>query len=175
MHNMFRNNMMKFSLVAVIAVSLYACGGNDVKTLPNADKIVTDSANFTTIQWTDSIIQLGTIKPDSKTDITFHFTNTGDKPLYIISARPGCGCTVADYPKEAVAPGKGGDIKAVFNSKNKPNEAFYKNILVTANTKPSTLSYLYFKGTIGNPNDSTARATDTSLDKTAEAIKNLNK
>ena len=46
----------------------------------------------------------------------FRFTNTGSSPLVITGIRSGCGCTVADYPKEPLMPGDEGRIQIVFNS-----------------------------------------------------------
>ncbi|TVQ88696.1 MAG: DUF1573 domain-containing protein [Bacteroidetes bacterium] len=46
----------------------------------------------------------------------FRFTNTGSSPLIITGIRSGCGCTVADYPKEPLMPGDDGRIQIVFNS-----------------------------------------------------------
>ena len=39
---------------------------------------------------------------------TFTFTNTGNAPLIINQAIASCGCTVPEYTKEPVAPGKTG-------------------------------------------------------------------
>lgn len=98
-----------------------------------------DSANFTSIEWLDSAKHMGTITEGAVLKIDYRFKNTGAKPLVIASVRPGCGCTVADYPKEPIAPGAIGTIKAEFDSKGK--EGFQsKSISVDANTKePSTL------------------------------------
>ena len=44
---------------------------------------------------------------------TFTFTNTGDKPLVINQAVASCGCTVPEYTKDPIQPGKKGEIKVV--------------------------------------------------------------
>jgi hypothetical protein len=44
------------------------------------------------------------------------FTNTGSTPLVISNVRGSCGCTVTDYTKEPIAPGKTGNVKATFNA-----------------------------------------------------------
>ena len=71
-----------------------------------------------------------------KAEIKFHFKNDGDKPLFIISAQPGCGCTVADFPKEPIAPGAIANIKVVFSSAGKVGLQD-KVVTVTANTIPA--------------------------------------
>ena len=59
------------------------------------------------------------------------------------SVVPGCGCTVADYPKEPIAPGKEADITASFDSKGREGQQ-HKEITVTANTKESSQHKLTF-------------------------------
>src|SRR6267143_4194938 len=49
----------------------------------------------------------GTVPKGDKLEWAFLVKNTGDADLQIISARPGCGCTVADVDK-AVKPGETG-------------------------------------------------------------------
>lgn len=51
----------------------------------------------------------------------WHFSNTGNEPLLIQSAKPSCGCTDVKYPKEAIAPGAKDSIVASFNSTGRPH------------------------------------------------------
>ena len=99
-----------------------------------ADKV--DSTRFTTMQWIDSIKDYGKITEGQKLEVVYRFKNTGDKPLVIESVRPGCGCTVADPPKEPIAPGAEGEIKGSFDSNGKSGMQ-HKSIYVIANTKGS--------------------------------------
>ncbi|MFM6954742.1 MAG: DUF1573 domain-containing protein [Sphingobacteriaceae bacterium] len=63
----------------------------------------------------------------------FFFTNTGKSALIISSAAATCGCTVPEYPKEPLAPGKTGIIHVVFNSTGKSGMQ-NKTITLTTNT-----------------------------------------
>jgi hypothetical protein len=63
-------------------------------------------------------IDLGKINQDNPTTATFVITNIGNEPLLIEQASPTCGCTIGDYTKEPIAPGKTGTIKATYNAKN---------------------------------------------------------
>ncbi len=63
-------------------------------------------------------IDLGKILQDHPTVATFEVTNISDAPLLIEQANPTCGCTISDYTKEPIAPGKTGTIKATYNAKN---------------------------------------------------------
>jgi hypothetical protein len=70
--------------------------------------------NFTTVKWNDTAINFGTVTRGEKVHIKYICTNTGNKPLFIYYVRPGCGCTVADYTKAAIMPGKTGEVNAEF-------------------------------------------------------------
>ena len=63
-------------------------------------------------------IDLGKILQDHPTAAIFEVTNISDAPLLIEQANPTCGCTISDYTKEPIAPGKTGTIKATYNAKN---------------------------------------------------------
>ena len=53
----------------------------------------------------------GTISKGEKLDWSFAIKNTGDADLKIIAAKPGCGCTVADFDK-VIKPGATGKVNA---------------------------------------------------------------
>jgi hypothetical protein len=110
--------------------------------------VATETAKYTQIQWIDSVKQLGTLTKGDKAEIRFQFTNTGNKPLYIISAQQGCGCTIADYPREAIAPGANGTIIAGFDTEHQMEGDFKKSILVTTNTIGKQSYDLIFTGEI---------------------------
>ena len=64
----------------------------------------------------DNTIDYGTVTKDTDDGLRkFEFTNTGDAPLVITNAKSTCGCTVADYPKNPIQPGKTGIIEVKYN------------------------------------------------------------
>ncbi|MDH5396958.1 MAG: DUF1573 domain-containing protein [Cyclobacteriaceae bacterium] len=77
----------------------------------------------------------GAIKEGDIVEHTFEFTNTGDAPLIIQSARGSCGCTVPEWPKEPIPVGGTSQVKASYNSKGKSGME-NKSITLTANTWP---------------------------------------
>ncbi|MEX2597559.1 MAG: DUF1573 domain-containing protein [Salibacteraceae bacterium] len=78
----------------------------------------------------------GTIQQNSENKHIFKFTNTGDNPLIIQSAKGSCGCTVPKYPKEPVAPGATGEIEVVYKpGTQKGNQT--KTVTLVANTEPA--------------------------------------
>src|SRR4030095_16507823 len=60
----------------------------------------------------------GKIKQNVPAVYTFEITNKSDKPLVIENAHATCGCTVPEYQKEPVAPGKTAKIKVQYNAAN---------------------------------------------------------
>jgi len=92
-----------------------------------------DTANYTTIEWEDTVKNLGEVKQGDSVFIKFRFRNTGDGPLYLTSVHPSCGCIVADYSQNAIQPGEGGELTATFNSRYQSGY-INKTITVTSNT-----------------------------------------
>ncbi|MEJ8844843.1 DUF1573 domain-containing protein [Lacibacter sp. H375] len=133
---------------------LTACGNADKKTAEAATTTTEQSeaaeaaaqADVTTVQWLDSSQNFGKVTDGEKVMITFHFKNTGTKPLIISNVQASCGCTVPSKPEEPIAPGAEGKITAEFNSEGRVGKAS-KNITVTANTKEG-VAVLMFEGEV---------------------------
>ena len=60
----------------------------------------------------------GKIKQNVPAVYTFEITNKSDKPLVIENAHATCGCTVPEYQKEPILPGKTAKIKVQYNAAN---------------------------------------------------------
>jgi len=143
-----------FLLTATALFSLAACQNapkKDLSATPSGPGLVAeapvDSSKFTTIEWLEPTKDFGKIVEGQKLEVSFRFKNTGDKPLVIESVRPSCGCTVADPPKEPVAPGEEGEIKGSFDSNGKSGEQ-HKTLFVKANTKGGQEHELVFTVTV---------------------------
>lgn len=74
-------------------------------------KTVADVAKFT-----NETIDLGKVKQGVPVTATFTVTNTSKEPLIIEQASPTCGCTIGDYTKTPIMPGKTGTITATYNA-----------------------------------------------------------
>lgn len=96
-----------------------------------------DTVNVAKLVFDETEFDFGTIQQGDIVKHTFTFTNTGKIPLLISNARSSCGCTVPDWPKEYIEPGKQGKIYVEFDSKNRKNRQD-KQVTVTANTFPSS-------------------------------------
>jgi len=102
-----------------------------------ADAIDPDQPT-TTVSWDKEEHDFGNINEGDKVSTAFTFTNTGNEPLIISSAKGSCGCTVPEWPKEPIAPGATGTIDVEFNSKNKPGRQT-KTVTIQANTDPNPI------------------------------------
>jgi Protein of unknown function (DUF1573) len=61
-------------------------------------------------------IEMGKIPQGTPAPAVFTVTNVGKTDLIIESASPTCGCTIGDYTKTPIAPGKTGTITATYNA-----------------------------------------------------------
>ena len=95
--------------------------------------------------WKTTTIDLGKIEQGKPVTVEFEFTNPSMVPLIISSARPSCGCTVADYPKEPIAPGKSGKIVVTYNAAS--GGAFTKSTTISSNAAEGNFS-LIIKGEV---------------------------
>lgn len=145
--------MKNLFIFLTLAISIVACKSSDKKTTPaqltteEKAKAISDTANFTTIEWLDSTYKdLGKLKADQTVEITYRFKNSGTKNLIIDNVSAQCGCTIAEKPEKAFAPGEEGLLKAKFNGSGKGQ--IRKEIYVTANTKPLNAFTLAFGGEI---------------------------
>lgn len=142
--------MKQLIVLSALVVLLASCGSNDKKVAaPDATTNGTaaaDAENLTTVQWLDSSQNFGKVIDGEKVVITFHFKNTGTKPLIISNVQASCGCTVPAKPEEPIAPGAEGKITAEFNSEGRVGKAI-KNLTVQANTKEGVAT-LFFEGEV---------------------------
>jgi hypothetical protein len=127
-----RKILAGFLVASIVVVLVPACHLDHPETSAAA---LADTARYTNIQWLDSASRnYGTIPEGQKLDVAFRFRNSGSTPLVIGQVRPSCGCTIAEQPKEPIAPGGEGQIRAVFNSQGHSG-VNHKTLFVTANTK----------------------------------------
>ena len=100
----------------------------------------------TTIKFEETSYAWGSVNEGDKMTHMFKFKNAGSNDLIISDARGSCGCTVPEWPKEPIKPGKSGVIKVVFDSKGKPGDQ-QKTVTLTANTEPAN-TVLTIKGAV---------------------------
>ncbi|ERI62378.1 MAG: DUF1573 domain-containing protein [Capnocytophaga sp.] len=132
--------MKRIFLLATVAL-VASCGhsGTDAagriqqSNLEAAEKLAEQATQFPQIKFEETTHDFGEIKQNVEVQTLFQFKNTGKVPLVITNASSSCGCTVPEYPKEAIAPGESGAIKVVYNGSGK--DAITKTVTLTTNTE----------------------------------------
>ena len=104
--------------------------------LPQAQQVEQNLSAKAAFKWDQIMYNFGTIKQGEFVNYTFKFTNNGTEPLTISNASASCGCTVPQWPREAIAPGATGEIVVRFDSKGKSGQQS-PVITVVANTSPT--------------------------------------
>lgn len=138
---MFKN----WVFIGVLGLFLVACGG---KTDPSSEVTTNDVTNGASangsgngslpqIKFEEEIHDFGRITQGEKVSYAFKFTNTGESNLIVSSAAGSCGCTVPEWPKEPILPGKEGKINVVFSSEGKSGMQ-EKTITIVTNCEPAT-------------------------------------
>lgn len=102
---------------------------------PNSAQGYDQSARVPKITFDSDLHDFGRITSGESISYSFHFRNTGDADLVISGCSATCGCTVADYPRGRIAPGKEGYVTVTFNSQGKTGQQ-YQEVTVTSNAQP---------------------------------------
>ena len=134
--------MKKVLFSLIVGIAFIACNNTD-ETAQVQTAAPAAPGHLTSIEWVDSARNLGKINEGQELQIAYKFKNTGTHPLVIQSVEPGCGCTVAEYPKHPIAPGEEAVITGAFDSRGRTGLQ-YKEILVRMNTEPSGVHKLSF-------------------------------
>jgi len=93
----------------------------------------------------------GTIQYKKEAACTFEFSNTGKSALVIYDVKSSCGCTVPEWTKEPIRPGKKGLLKIKYDAAF-PG-VFHKTVEVTYNGPGSPVS-LEITGEVEYPENS---------------------
>jgi hypothetical protein len=97
------------------------------------------------MQFESLVHDYGTIAKGSDGTCEFKFTNGGKTPLLLQNVSASCGCTVPEWTREPVQPGKGGSIKVRYNTAIV--SGFTKTVTVVSNAKNSPV-ILTIKGVV---------------------------
>ena len=99
------------------------------------------------IKFSESTHDFGNInEADGKVSFTFEVTNPGKTVLLITNVQGSCGCTVTDWSKSPIDPGKKGFVKVTYNPENRPG-TFNKTITVSNNSDENPVT-LFIKGNV---------------------------
>lgn len=98
------------------------------------------------IEFASTAIDYGEIERNADGVREFSFTNTGDVPLLISSARGSCGCTVPSFPREPIEPGASNVIKVKYDTNR--IGAFTKYVTLTTNALENPTIRLTIRGVV---------------------------
>jgi hypothetical protein len=138
--------MKNLPFIFLITVFAFACSNDNKKSDVSAKDVnVSQTAtgskptSLPEIKFDESVHDFGKITQGERVKTSFMFTNIGKANLIISNVSTTCGCTVADYPKDPIAPGKGGKIEVEFNSEGKSGNVERK-VTVVSNCEPNATS-----------------------------------
>lgn len=119
-------------LIAALLCSCRHSGGGTVKTVGKGKADMMSAE----VSFADTIYDFGTVhsaEPVQKH--VFTFTNMGQVPAVILNATPSCHCISVDYTKEAIMPGKTGEVTVTFNGTDQTFGWFDKSVRLRFNSK----------------------------------------
>lgn len=108
-----------FVLIALFCASFSVQAQNTTKE-PAGQEVKKEKKNkkkLPEITFTSLEYDYGNIFQGDNGYCEFEFKNTGKAPLTITNARASCGCTVPEWPKTEIAPGKKGVIRVKYDTK----------------------------------------------------------
>jgi len=136
---------MKFRILfasIIMSMVLVSCHNGDkaidtdIIKNPNSAKGYNDGEKMPKIVFETDMHDFGQLMAGEVISYSFKFTNTGNADLVISGCDASCGCTVADYPRERIAPGKNGYITVSFKSQGMSGHQM-KEIIVASNAQPA--------------------------------------
>lgn len=144
------NKMKKQILmgIALLLITGMVSAQQNASTVVLASNATTNSKEVKKLpvfSWEHQTYDFAEIPQGKPVTTTFNYTNNGEIPLIISDVKTSCGCTVADYTKEAVLPGKTGYVKVTYSAASQG--AFNKAVTVTANTETGS-QVLFIKGKV---------------------------
>ena len=142
--------MKRLFLLFGLMIGLLSCKSGPTKDVPPGQlsaNIITDprTANgidsdavkeVPKLHFADTSYNFGWMGEGETAVHEFTFSNEGKSPLIISGASTSCGCTVPDFSREPIAPGKSGILKVTFSSEGKWGHIL-KSIVVSTNAFPA--------------------------------------
>jgi len=133
--------MIKNSIVGILLLSLafVSCKENasskiDATNLETAkERDAKISLGSAIIEFDTKNYDFGTVNEGDVVEGVFKVANKGKTDLIITDASASCGCTVPEWPKEAIKPGDSAEIKFSFNSSGRTGKQS-KTITLQTNT-----------------------------------------
>ncbi|MCR5445256.1 MAG: DUF1573 domain-containing protein [Bacteroidales bacterium] len=129
-----------FCLLALMAVCCRPKTDADIDLIRNPRSAAgyDDKEKMPVITFDSDVHDFGRLSAGESISYSFHFRNTGSADLIISGCSATCGCTIADYPKDRIAPGGEGYVTVTFKSAGKSGQQF-QEVTVVTNAQPSRI------------------------------------
>ena len=131
-----------FSLVIALCI-VFSLSAQDSAAPAKSKKVKEPVITFEKI-----VHDYGTVEKGGNGECEFVFKNTGKADLVLTNVRSSCGCTVPEWTKEPIRPGKKGVIKVKYNTQRVGQ--INKSVTVESNAVNNKI-ILNIKGTVVNP------------------------
>ena len=146
-------------IISFFCTSFFSCNDAAKKVESTQNRLSTDLVNNNQtlneknenlsqpiVEILDPEFNFGEIKQGEKVSHNYKIKNIGNSDLLISSAKGSCGCTVPEWPKDPIKPGKEANIKVTFDSKGKKGKQA-KRVTLMTNAIPN-VKILTIKGNI---------------------------
>ena len=134
---------MKFRVLS--AIICWIAGVSPAMGVVEPDSIEAKCQPF--LKFESEELDMGIVEPDETSEGVIYFTNEGSAPLILTDVFAQCGCTVASFRKDSVAPGEKGKISVRYNSHGRSPGNFKKIVRVRSNASNSR-EFFYVKGVV---------------------------
>ncbi|NOR86506.1 MAG: DUF1573 domain-containing protein [Bacteroidales bacterium] len=147
--------MSRYILILMLAIAFVGCENNsdklpvDMIQNPNTAEGLDKNSPTPLVVFNKTTHDFGELIQGEIVSYNFSFTNTGNADLIISEVSSSCGCTVSEYPLDAIKPGDTKSIKAIFDSESRIG---FQNKRITVLTNATPAKYtLYIKAEISKP------------------------
>jgi uncharacterized protein (DUF58 family) len=117
----------KLKYILIIALALFVVTAN-----------AQDDTNGPKIKFENQSHDFNDVTQGEKVSHKFTFKNTGNQPLILNNVLTTCGCTVTDWPKDPIPPGKTGEIEVKFNTAGRMGKQNKVITIISNATTPQT-------------------------------------
>lgn len=125
-----------FLSIALVAFAAFSAHAQEAKQVTGGPQISVDK----------DVHDYGTIKQGGNGTCEFTLTNTGTEPLIISRAKGSCGCTVPEWPKEPILPGKSAVMTVRYDTKR--IGPINKSVTITSNAVNNPSLVVRIKGNV---------------------------
>ena len=108
----------------------------------------------TILQFDSCRLNIGNMaETDEPRTVVFHFRNVSNKAVTLTKVNTSCGCTVAKFSKETVAPQATGTLSLTYNPKNRPGTIDAQALVYTDVSEQSPVAKLSLCGYVSGTDE----------------------